>query len=204
MGTSFYIIGLIIVFAIVLIAFNNRSLENSILRGFWCADASFCQKAELEMFVLYLGDNISYAGNSRNGYLLAANKNGIILNNPIEMNFKGYVNVLPHMPDEINYDVVIDWKDNPPTDEQAFPTYCKASYYPKYGKLVFYHDNQVIASLWKDNQMSSLTSNTSLNPDDVKYENDSEIKNNVEYSDIEDDAPLVDLPTEQSASSTNN
>ena len=165
-----YIFGCIIIFTLVLLAFNNRSIEGNLMKGFWCADASFCKKAELDMFVLYLGDNVSHVGNSRHGYLLASNENGIILNNPICMTFSGSMNILGMSSRE--YNVTIDWKDSPPTDEKAFPTNCQACFYPKYGKLVFYDQNQVIVSLWKDNQMSSLSADEELHPGHVVEEND--------------------------------
>ena len=169
---SLYIIGIIIIFALILLSFNSRIAEDNIMKGFWNADASFCKKAELDMFVLYLGDNVSYGGNSRHGYLLASNEHGIILNNPIRMSFSGAVNILPGLASCKKYDVSIDWKDTPPADSRAFPTNCKACYYPRYGKLVFYEDDQIIVSLWKDNQMSSLVSTESLHPDSVIMDED--------------------------------
>ena len=75
-----YIVGSIIIFMLVLMTFMSRATEDSYLKGFWRADADFCDRAELEMFVLYLGDNVGYVKHCRNGYILAANQQGIILN----------------------------------------------------------------------------------------------------------------------------
>ena len=55
-----YIVGSIIIFMLVLMTFMSRATEDSYLKGFWRADADFCDRAELEMFVLYLGDNVGY------------------------------------------------------------------------------------------------------------------------------------------------
>ncbi len=170
MHEQYYIFGVIIVFSLVLLVLNSRTLEDSIMKGFWCADAAFCKKAELETFVLYLGDNVSYSGNSRHGYLLTANADGIILNNPIRMDFGRVVTFAPWVTHCKDTSVTIDWKDSPPTDPNAFPSKCRAAYYPKHGKLVFYNDDEVVACLWKDSQMSSLTSDGSLTPDSIKEE----------------------------------
>ena len=45
-----YIVGSIIIFMLVLMTFMSRATEDSYLKGFWRADADFCDRAELEMF----------------------------------------------------------------------------------------------------------------------------------------------------------
>jgi len=152
---------------LVLMSFLSRSLEDSSLKGFWRADPQFCEKAELEMFMLYLGDNTGYLRNIRYGYLLAANDKGLILNNPIKITFSGNMNVLPGMSRCKNYNACIDWLDESPGDD-VFPSEFQATYYPKYGKIVFYQDSKVLAILWKDCQMSSLQTEDELLPDSVE------------------------------------
>lgn len=151
-----YIIGALIVFTIVLIYLTKKYVYDANLKGFWKADPEFCKKAELEMFMLYLGDNISQIGHKRNSYWLAATDSGVILNNPAKLSFSASMS---H-----SYDVSIDWLDSPPDDENAFPTECSLVYYPKYSKLVFYQNDEVLVILWKDNQMSSVAASESLLP----------------------------------------
>ena len=162
---------------LVLMSFSSRVSEDTLLKGFWRADAEFCGQAELEMFVLYLGDNVSYVKHCRNGYLLAANKNGIILNNPIELTLSGNVNVMPGIAKIKNYNGYIDWQDSPPDDQDAFPSEFEIAYYPQCGKIVLHKDNEVLASLWKDCQMSALMSDVDLVPECVT-------KKNNEYEDL--------------------
>lgn len=169
-----YIIGAIIVFIFVLLTFTSKISEDKLLKGFWRADADFCDKAELEMFVLYLGDNVGYVSHCRNGYLLAANEQGIILNNPIKLSLSGNINIFPGMSKCKNYNASIDWLESPPDDPETFPTEFQATYYPKYGKLVLYQGDEVLASLWKDCQMSALTADADLMPDCVSCVEDSE------------------------------
>lgn len=154
------LISIVVILVILLLYYYSRSIEDDMLTGFWCADPSFCQVAELEMFVLYLGDNISY--NIRPGYLLAANSSGIILNNPINLHLSKSVS-MPYINKEVLYDANIDWLDTPLEDESTFPSELQMAYYPKAGKLVLYDGDEIVASLWKDNQMSSLKQETIKN-----------------------------------------
>ncbi len=167
-----YIVGAIIIFMLVLMTFNARAAEDTLLKGFWRADAEFCENAELEMFVLYLGDNISYLRHCRNGYLLAANKNGIILNNPMQITLYGGMNLTPGISTQKNYNGSIDWQDMPPDDEEAFPSEFEMAYYPQCGKLVLHKDNEVLASLWKDCQMTAVMENADLVPECVTKNTD--------------------------------
>jgi hypothetical protein len=152
---------------LVLMTFAIRKSEDTLLKGFWRADSDFCEQAELELFVVYLGDDVGYIRHCRNGYLLAANKNGIILNNPIRLTIGGNINLTPYLAGQKNYNASIDWQDTPPDDADAFPSEFELAYYPQSGKIVMHKDNQVLASLWKDCQMSSLAANASLIPDCV-------------------------------------
>lgn len=169
-----YLVGSFIVFMLVLMTFMYRTSESNLMKGFWRADVEFCKKAELEMFLLYLGDNVSYTGNLRHGYLLAANSQGIILNNPIKLSLSGGKNLLPGIATCKKYNATIDWLDTPLDDPTAFPTEFQVEYYPRHGKLVLYRDDEVLASLWKDCQMSALESDESLLPECISCEEDSE------------------------------
>jgi hypothetical protein len=167
-----YLLGAIVIFMLVLMSFMYRTSESNLLKGFWKADAEFCERAELEMFVVYLGDNTGYITDYRYGYLLAANKQGIILNNPINLCLSRCTNIMPGLATCKKYNASIDWLDNPPEDPDTFPTEFNVEYYPRHGKLVFYQDDVVIASLWKDCQMSALESDDSLIPDCISCADD--------------------------------
>ena len=149
-----YVITCIII-AILYLIWSYRSHESQLMRGFWRADAQFCDNAELTMFVLYLGDNSSWIGNSRYGYILASNEQGVILNHPVQLTFSGSYCVEPYLSSSRCYNVSAEWLDEE-ADPDTFPSDFKASYYPKNGKLVLYSNDQVLATLWKDQQMSAL------------------------------------------------
>ena len=149
-----YVITCVIVVMLYLI-WSFRVNETQLMKGFWRADAQFCENAELSMFVLYLGDNTSWVGNSRYAYLLAANPQGIIMNHPVQLTFSGSYCVEPYMSKCRNYNVSTEWLDND-VDEDIFPSNFQAAYYPANGKLVLYSNDEVLAILWKDQQMSAL------------------------------------------------
>ena len=174
-----YIVGSIIIFMLVLMTFMSRAAEDSYLKGFWRADADFCDRAELEMFVLYLGDNVGYIRHCRNGYMLAANQQGIILNNPIKLTLSGNINIMPGIAKCKYYNASIDWMESTPDDPNTFPSEFQATYYPKYGKLVLYQGDEVLASLWKDCQMSAMTSDDILLPDCINCDEES-----IAYDDL--------------------
>lgn len=174
-----YIIGSIIIFMIVIMTFMSRASEDALLKGFWRADADFCDRAELEMFVLYLGDNIGYIRHCRNGYILAANQQGIILNNPIKIILSGNINIMPGISTSKNYNANIDWLESPLDDSETFPSEFQLTYYPRYGKLILYRGDEVLASLWKDCQMSAMSSDDVLIPDCI-----SNIESTNEYEDL--------------------
>lgn len=172
MEKSHIIIGAIVICILFLLSGLSRSIEDSLIKGFWKADAAFCSVAELEMFILYIGDNTSLLGNVRNCYFLAANSDGVILNNPAEISFGYCLNIMPGISTNKNYSVSIDWTDGPPEDPNAFPTDCDVVYYPKYGKLIFYSSDTILVTLWRDNQMTAMTSDVLLIPESVKHLDD--------------------------------
>jgi hypothetical protein len=177
--TFMFVIGFVVVFTIAILTFHTRSIENTMMRGFWRADADFCHTAELEIFVMYLGGNVSYGGNTRYGYILAKNADGFILNNSVKIDFTGGINVLPTLAHCKDYNMSIDWQDEDAPedekhDEEAFPSELSAAYYPQHQKLVLYSGDSVHAILYKDTKLSAMDSESSLVPDSTKLPLDSE------------------------------
>lgn len=130
----------------------SRYIEHSLLRGFWCADADFCARADLQKFVLYIGDQKS---GGRAGYMLVANAAGIIVNNPICISTTA-MTLNPFVNDSVNYSVSISWfedaagKVKADHDEEAFPSRCSATFCPKLGKLTLYTKDTTHVILYKE------------------------------------------------------
>ena len=172
---SFLYIGTaVIIFILVVLTFHTRSLESSMMKGFWKADPEFCQSAGLDIFLLYLGNNTSYGtSHTRHGYFLAKTPDGLILNNSVNIKFTGGTNILPTVSHCKKYGMIIDWQDTPeePHDEEAFPSELYANYYPFHQKLVLYSGDTVHAILYRDNKLSTMESEDELLPEETKLKN---------------------------------
>jgi hypothetical protein len=153
----------VIIVIIILVIYLSRSYERDLLKGFWKADADFCDKADLSYFILYIGNSSVFSGHS--SYIVASNINGIILNNQVKMSFSG-LSINPLINNKRKYNIDIDWLDDE-IDDDVFPSCLSAEFYPKYGKLVLYKDDDIKAILYKDSQMTSLESSGLLLPDET-------------------------------------
>jgi hypothetical protein len=142
------------------------------LKGFWCANASFCQDADLDWFVLYIGDDDGIIKHSRYGYICVANHDGIIINSSITINFGLSTAITPGLSHCKTYNINIEWDDDEPDIEDVFPSNLQLTYYPKYGKIVLYKNDTVKAILWKDLQTSAISSTEEMLPRSIAKEKD--------------------------------
>lgn len=161
------IVILIILFMIILLILNTRNNESTLLSGFWRANAEFCKEAQIDIFLIYIGDS-SLFSNTYPGYILVKNDQGIIINDPIKINFSSDMDFSPSLCDCRNYIIKIDWEDNEEGYE-FFPSEQEVFYYPKIGKLVFSAHDQVFAILYKDNSISDINN---VLPDNVIGDSD--------------------------------
>ena len=145
---------LILLFILILLIFNSRSLESSLITGFWKADADFCNNAELELFLVYFGEGSSISSN-RPGYIIAQNSTGLIMNNPVNFSLSGGHSIKPGLSKYREYKVYIDWIDEEGYDDY-FPSEQILTYYPDCGKIVFSKDDTVYAVLYKDHVISDI------------------------------------------------
>ena len=159
-------IGLFVVVIIVMIYYNNLNYQfyalKTLMGGFYEADRSFCEEAEIDMFCLYLDNDVSY--NSRACYVLAKKDDEVIINEPTiayikpqwclsnfstNINSPKYFNIVF---ENINEDCV-----------EVFPKVQELKYYPLCNKLVLYSGETVTAVLYKNPVYSELKSD--INPD---------------------------------------
>jgi len=144
-------ISVIIILFIILIC-HTRRIETNLLTGFWKADEDFCQEAELELFLVYIGEP-SLIFNKRKGYILVKNAEGLIINNPVEFSLSGGLSANPSMAHERCYTLYIDWLGE--DGYYFFPSEQQLYYYPQHGKLVMSADDNATAVLFKDYQLSA-------------------------------------------------
>jgi hypothetical protein len=138
---------------VLVIYLQSRYTEHQLLRGFWCADADFCQRADLQKFILYIGDQ---QASGRVGYMLVVTSAGIIINNPIKINTTCYT-LNPLVSHDIKYSVNIAWyedadfKTKAEHEEEAFPSKCSGSFQPFESRLTLYTDDTTHVILYRDN-----------------------------------------------------
>ena len=149
-----FIILLIILFVFIISIYTNRCIEDNNMNGFWKGGASFCQEAELDILLLYLGKFPSFSSEV-NGYILAKNTEGIIMNNPIKIKFQGGNSLIPKTCDCREYTININWIDDDGYD--FFPNKQELFYYPNVGKLVFVADGETKAVLYKDYETTDIS-----------------------------------------------
>lgn len=147
-----FIISLIIFFILSIIILF-RHTEDQLLNGFWKADTEFCEKAQLEAFILYL-DKSSFL--TKQGYILAANKDGIIINNPVKLTLSNVITPFPYISNCKKMNATIDWLEFPLEDTDAFPSNFQIDFYPLMGKMIIHQNEIVLAMLWKDCYTSAL------------------------------------------------
>lgn len=145
---------LILLFSVVLFIFNTRSVETSLITGFWKADADFCQESAVQLFLIYFGE-AEYFSNSRAGYILVCNSSGDIINNPIRMHFAGGSSLNPSLSKSREYHITIDWLDEEGY-EDFFPSKQLLTYYPSCGKIVLSQGKKVYSVLYKDHSISDI------------------------------------------------
>lgn len=166
------IIVLILLVVFTLLVLNSRSVESCLIQGFWKGAPSFMQEAELDLFLIYFGEN-STLSSKRQGYILMKNDNGLIINNPVEFSFSSGGSITPGICSCREYIVTIDWLGEEAPD--FFPEEQELYYYPEHGKLVFSVDDTVFGVLYKDNIISDIDNNMPDSVEQTEYEGGEDI-----------------------------
>jgi hypothetical protein len=146
--------GLLIIICIYLIyTFFRPNIYDQLLNGFYEADTSFCEEADLDMFCLYLSNDVSRSGD-RSCYILATKEDDIIINEPTmaritqQWAWKNWSSD-PTKPRYFNVKFGIDF-------EGIFPEEQCIRFYPDVGKIVLYHGDTITAVLYKNGINSEL------------------------------------------------
>lgn len=153
----------VIVILVLYILYSNYSISckehstmNKMVNGFYEADTSFCEESGLDMFCLYLDEDVDYYGD-RACYILAKQDNEIIINEPIIANIR-------YEPKLFDYDISspkyfnIEFKDLSDDFEEDFPKNQKIRFYPTIGKIVLFYEDTITAVLYKNPVNTELKS----------------------------------------------
>jgi len=163
---------------------HYRSVENNVLSGFWKADADFLQSADLLNMHLYIEPG-NFFTTTREGYILATNINGIIINNPVKftINSSALLNpILPYQRDLCIYDINIDWLDDEEYD--FFPSDQQIYLYTSNYKMYLAKDDEVYAILYRDHAMDDYSN---VGPDNLKDNSDKPAYDTIDDGDDGDD-----------------
>lgn len=141
------IVILVLLFLFTLQVFSTRSTESCLLTGFWKGSPQFISDSGLQMFMIRIGE-CSSLSSKRPGYILMVNKEGILINSPVEFRLSAGGSLRPGICPCREYTVDIDWMDGEEPD--FFPSEQDLYYYPEAGKLVFTSGDNVMGVFYKD------------------------------------------------------
>lgn len=143
--SAFGLVIFIILFAYVIMVVQARSIESSFLTGVWVGSPDFCAQSQLSAFVFQL--SASEMDNTRAGYLLAVNDDGVILNNPVNIDFDGLC-MMPHL-NVREYKITIDWLGE--EVPSFFPSEQYLTYDVKKGKIIMHGDDDTVYAVLHKN-----------------------------------------------------
>ncbi len=138
------------IFVIILILLWTTP-KVKLLKGFWLADADYCEQAGLQYYLLRIGEMSGI--NTYNAYILAANEKGIIMNNHLKLDFG--INLSQLASQKIEGCVEIDVLDDE-YEEFFLPKKMDYTYYPYHGKLIWECEDHIMGIFYKNASMSSV------------------------------------------------
>lgn len=149
----------VIVIAIVIIVYTSvilsiRNCENTLMTGAWNGSVEFCESASLRKLFIYMFDNDSLFGHSREAYIIMESDSGVLIDQLVRINFSYNMSLSPTINAEHKYNIDIDYLNN---DAPEFlPDDLSIYYYPKIGKLLFVNNDTSYMTLYKDCASSDL------------------------------------------------
>jgi hypothetical protein len=137
------------VFSIILIIVLLKYITYSHIAGFWKAGGSFCEKSDLELFLIYISSFKIYSNTAR-GYIIMQNKDGFIINTAAEFT----LNIIPDISSICSGTFNIKWLDG--EKYEFMPAKLEITYFPYVGKIILKKGDTVYGELYKDANMSDL------------------------------------------------
>lgn len=149
-----YLTGFLVVLIFVVVYkyyTDYAKIFDTLINGFWEADRSFCNDSDIDMFCLYLDNDVDYKG-SRACYILTKKDGQMVINQPtiatIKMKIFNSYNwtFSANTPKYFN----IDFKDIDEDCIDIFPQSQNVRFYPACNKIVMYYNDTVTAVLYKN------------------------------------------------------
>lgn len=145
----FVVIILILIIIIAYISWGKMQIFDHLVSGFYESDASFCQESGLDMFCIYLDDDIK--NGERSCYILAKRNDDIIINEPctVHLNLK-----CGSLYDTTPKYFTAEFKDISDECAEVFPRTQNLQYYPMIGKVIL-HDGDTVTFVGYKNGMNT-------------------------------------------------
>lgn len=145
-------IGFIIVLILVLIYSRQVVIYDQMINGFYEADSSFCEESGLDMFSLFLDNDVS--NGSRASYILMVKDGDFVINEPINvkltMDFFNWNNWFIDPVKEKCFTIEFDKCDSFDELSDVFPRVQTLKFYPMLGKIVMFNNSTITAILYKN------------------------------------------------------
>lgn len=153
-----FIIAIIIIFILIVIicfvGYKYYSLEqlhnvrmDDFISGMWQANEDFCQQADIEKMLLYIG-----SGPDKNAYLLIYSDGNVVVSKKLQLN------ISPSKVSSKEYKVEIIDADDPNDDslKDIMPSKLNMKLSINNGRLCLYKKKKIYADLFKDNMSTNL------------------------------------------------
>ncbi len=153
------IVGIVIIVMVMLLVYMFSTGYD--IYGVWSADESFLDDAGLTELCLFVGDPLSGFSSKRSGYLYAANKDGAIEDQRIEMNMSS-----KWSGDALWYNIMIE-PVNTWGDGKVVMRVC-----PKRNLMTIMQGDIIYAELYKDNILTDHARTVDVNADSMNHKID--------------------------------
>jgi hypothetical protein len=157
----FYGLVIFIIFVLIYFIYKNIfkhiQIYDKLINGFYESDDSFCSEAGIDMFCLYIDDDVDSDGN-RASYILMNSNENLIINEPtiakIVPKWEDMWFSDPNLPKLYS----IEFKDLSTECADIFPANQTLRFYPTIGKIVLFDDDIITGVFYKNGIQTELKS----------------------------------------------
>jgi len=166
---NYYIVIIVILLILLIFSYASKGyIYDKLLSGFYNADTDFCDEAGLDMFCLYINNDIDKSGR-RSGYVLMKSDDNILLNEPTSIKLTR--NIQFFNKNIIHYNIEFEDINN----EDVFPRVQLLKFYPMSGKLILSCDDTIYGVFYKsgqDSEIKYIMDKQQEYSDEIEYDDD--------------------------------
>lgn len=150
----------ILILVIIFTQLNQQKVYDKLIGGFYNGDDRFCEESEIDLFCLYLDDDVDSHG-TRAGYILMKSGDNLVLNEPTTIKLTRHWSWSsdPMVPKYFD----IEFNDLNDEVTEFFPNKQTLRFYPTIGKIVLFSGDTIFGVFYKSGYESELQSIMSEN-----------------------------------------